>query len=147
MGTSRHTAPQIHRHAARTLTDLALGLARDRHGLAADETVLAVRDGVALAASASAGPGGVERLGGGWVAEEALAIAVYAALACSGPSQVRDALALAVTHSGDSDSTGAVCGNLLGAWHGVQAVPTDLDDQIEARPAITALAARLDHTR
>ncbi|WP_307801083.1 ADP-ribosylglycohydrolase family protein [Microbispora triticiradicis] len=53
----------------------------------------------------------VESLGAGWVAEEALAIAVYCALAQPDP---REALLLAVDHSGDSDSTGVVCGNILG---------------------------------
>jgi ADP-ribosylglycohydrolase len=70
---------------------------------------------------AAAGDGTVSRmetLGGGWVAEEALAMAVAAALTHPGPDQVLDALAFAVTHSGDSDSTGAICGNILGALHG-----------------------------
>ncbi|GIG63679.1 putative ADP-ribosylglycohydrolase [Longispora fulva] len=52
-------------------------------------------------------------LGEGWVAEETLAIAVYSAL--SHPADARAALLLAVAHDGDSDSTGAVAGNLLGA--------------------------------
>jgi len=39
---------------------------------------------------ASTGPRTVERLGGGWIAEEALAIAVYAALVHPEPEQVID---------------------------------------------------------
>ena len=62
----------------------------------------------------------VESLGAGWVAEEALAIALYCALAAE---SVEDALSLAVTHSGDSDSTGAIVGNLLGAARGAAALP------------------------
>ena len=60
----------------------------------------------------------VETLGGGWVAEEALSIALYACLAVEKRApqgqRVETALRIAVTHSGDSDSTGAIAGNLLG---------------------------------
>jgi ADP-ribosylglycohydrolase len=93
-----------------------------------------------LAATAPADPVTVEHLGGGWVAEEALAIAVYAALAYPAPEQFLDALALAVTHSGDSDSTGAICGNILGALHGETALPAELVFTVEGRPTILQLA-------
>jgi ADP-ribosylglycohydrolase len=82
----------------------------------------------------------VEQLGGGWVAEEALAIAVYAALAYPEPEQFLDALALSVTHSGDSDSTGAICGNILGALHGETALPPELVFTVEGRAVILELA-------
>ena len=51
-----------------------------------------------------------------------------------------DALSLAVTHSGDSDSTGAICGNILGAWHGESALPAELVLTVEGRDTITRLA-------
>ncbi|MDX6283420.1 MAG: hypothetical protein QOH03_4491 [Kribbellaceae bacterium] len=86
------------------------------------------------------GPATVERLGGGWIAEEALSIAVYCALAYRGPDQFLDALALAVTHSGDSDSTGAICGNILGALHGETALPAELVFPLEGRATILQLA-------
>jgi ADP-ribosylglycohydrolase len=105
-----------------------------------EETSTALKLARHLAATAPAGPVTVERLGGGWIAEEALAIAVYAALAHPGPDQVLDALALAVTHSGDSDSTGAICGNLLGALHGETALPAELVFTVEGRSVILQLA-------
>jgi ADP-ribosylglycohydrolase len=73
-------------------------------------------------------PEQIEReLGGGWVADEALAIA----LSCAwNPSSVLEGLASAVTHTGDSDSTGAICGNILGAIHGADSVPESLTSQI-----------------
>jgi ADP-ribosylglycohydrolase len=77
-----------------------------------------------------------DELGGGWVGEEALAIAVYAMLVTD---DLADALRLSVNHSGDSDSTGSVCGNLAGAWYGVAAIPADWLDRLELRPAITSL--------
>lgn len=82
-------------------------------------------------------------LGEGWIAEEALAIAVFSALRHPEPSMVRDALSLAVTHSGDSDSTGAICGNLVGAAHGADALPGDLVADVEGREAIVQLATDL----
>ncbi|WP_291280159.1 ADP-ribosylglycohydrolase family protein [Galactobacter sp.] len=85
-------------------------------------------------------PETVESLGGGWVAEEALAIAVFAALSCPEPEQFLDALALAVTHSGDSDSTGAICGNILGALHGESAIPAELAFELEGRGTMLELA-------
>ena len=75
-------------------------------------------------------------LGGGWVGEEALAIAVYAALAAD---TVSDALRLSVNHSGDSDSTGSICGNLLGAYHGIGAIPAEWLMQLELKDAMTGM--------
>jgi ADP-ribosylglycohydrolase len=88
----------------------------------------------------AAGPVTLEQLGGGWIAEEALSISVYCALKFPGPDQFLDALALAVTHSGDSDSTGAICGNILGTLHGETALPAELVFAVEGRGAILQLA-------
>ncbi|WP_248817383.1 ADP-ribosylglycohydrolase family protein [Frankia sp. AgB32] len=82
----------------------------------------------------------VEGLGAGWVAEEALAIAVYCAVAAPDP---RSALLAAVNHSGDSDSTGSLCGNLVGAALGVQALPADWLAQLEGYELVDQLAADL----
>jgi ADP-ribosylglycohydrolase len=79
----------------------------------------------------------VERLGAGWTAEEALGIGLYCALSAD---DVRRGLLLAVNHSGDSDSTGSVCGNLLGAQHGETALPPALVAEIEGRGTILQLA-------
>jgi ADP-ribosylglycohydrolase len=59
-------------------------------------------------------------LGEGWIAEEALAIASYCALIAP---TFEEGVVMAVNHGGDSDSTGAIAGNLLGAIHGVDAIP------------------------
>ncbi len=55
----------------------------------------------------------VAMLGQGWVGEEALAMAVYCALKYK--DNFKKALIAAVNHDGDSDSTGAITGNILGA--------------------------------
>jgi ADP-ribosylglycohydrolase len=106
-----------------------------------EETSTALAAARQLAASdAGREPVTVERLGGGWIAEEALSIGVYCALAYPEPNQFLDALALAVTHSGDSDSTGAICGNILGALHGETALPAELVFAVEGRGVILELA-------
>ncbi|MBW4715867.1 ADP-ribosylglycohydrolase family protein [Saccharothrix obliqua] len=76
-------------------------------------------------------------LGGGWVGEEALAIAVLTALAAE---HLADGLLLAVNHSGDSDSTGALCGNLLGARDGLGPVPEHWLESLELADVIERLA-------
>jgi len=94
-----------------------------------------------LAAAGRPSPERLETLGGGWVAEEALAIAVYAALVST---DFADGVLLAVNHSGDSDSTGAMSGNLLGAQYGVAGIPPSWLGELELRDEIERMAANLD---
>ena len=56
---------------------------------------------------------------------------------------VAHALQLAVEHDGDSDSTGAIAGNLLGALQGIAAIPAPLLQTLELREVITELAGDL----
>lgn len=65
----------------------------------------------AMSLGASGSPDIVEKLGGGWVATEALSIALYATRCAN---DFGHGLQIAVMHSGDSDSTGAIAGQLLG---------------------------------
>ncbi len=83
----------------------------------------------------------IGQLGEGWVAEETLAIAVYCALKYA-DSFERGVLA-AVNHGGDSDSTGAVTGQLLGASLGLGAIPRHLLDRLELRDVILTVAEDL----
>ena len=102
-----------------------------------DEVSTALDNAILLAGKGRPTPEAIaERLGGGWVAEEALAIGVCAALAAD---DLGDGLRLAVNHSGDSDSTGSICGNILGARDGVDAVPARLADHVELRWLIEPL--------
>ncbi len=97
---------------------------------------------VALAAQKDADPlDAIHELGEGWVAEETLAIAIYCALRF--PDDIEQALIAAVNHSGDSDSTGAVTGNILGAHLGMKAIPEVLLAPLEAREIILMLADHL----
>lgn len=88
----------------------------------------AIREAQAMASAAVGACEGVEKLGGGWVAEEAVAIAVYCVLATNGCEQ---AIVAAVNHGGDSDSTGAMTGHLAGAFYGMDALPDTWVGQLE----------------
>ena len=77
------------------------------------------------------------RLGEGWIAEEALSIALYCAFLFR---DFEDAVIEAVNHSGDSDSTGAITGNICGALYGVESIPDRWLGQLELRSEITEIA-------
>ncbi|GIH27452.1 hypothetical protein Aph01nite_57620 [Acrocarpospora phusangensis] len=113
-----------------------LGLLGEQAGH--EETTAAVRAAVELAGKGEPSPEAVETLGGAWVAEEALAIAIYCALVCG--DDVERALLLAVNHSGDSDSTGAVCGNILGVQYGEAVLPRRWLRHLEGRDVIEEMA-------
>jgi ADP-ribosylglycohydrolase len=92
----------------------------------------------------------VQALGEGWVAEEALAVALYAVLAtlpgaaAAEPVQhFRDAVALAINHSGDSDSTGSIAGNILGAFYGEACLPPEWLAALEGQDVIRGMADQL----
>lgn len=80
----------------------------------------------------------VETLGEGWIAEEALAMGIYCALAADGDFE--KGLILSVNHGGDSDSTGSITGNILGALLGVSAIPKRYLDSLELRDTIKEIA-------
>lgn len=93
-----------------------------------EETYRAVSTAVDGAAILEVEPALVEGLGQGWVAEEALAISLFC---CLGVADPRQALLASVNHGGDSDSTGSIAGNILGAVHGVDALPSHWVEQVE----------------
>ena len=83
----------------------------------------------------------IHLLGEGWVGEEALAIAVYCAVKyADDPDR---ALIAAVNHSGDSDSTGAVAGNILGAKLGLSGIPEKYTERLELKDVILGTADAL----
>ena len=101
------------------------------------ETQRAIEKAVALARAGAPDAERIRELGEGWIAEEALAIALYASLAAP---DFTSGVLLAVNHDGDSDSTGAMAGNLLGAWHGIDNVPRKWLSGVELGSAIAAMA-------
>ena len=105
-----------------------------------EETLLALERAEAFAAMGEGTSDEVEGLGGGWIAEEALAISVFCAEVAP---DLESALRLAVTHSGDSDSTGCITGHILGALQGVEAIPGRWLDQLDLRDVVDRAAADL----
>lgn len=89
----------------------------------------------------------IRSLGEGWTAEEAWAISLYCALRHI--DSMRDAIIAAVNHDGDSDSTGSITGNIMGAIYGYEAITRErlfcpegkrFEDTIELHNIILALA-------
>ena len=78
------------------------------------------RKAVKLAANSKSDAENIRMLGEGWTGDEAWAIALYCVVRHIG--SIEDAIIAAVNHDGDSDSTGAVCGNIMGAIYGYEAM-------------------------
>ena len=102
-----------------------------------EETLRAVEHALELAAAFPEPETIPPELGQGWVAEEALAIGLYAALVAP---NLETGVILAVNHGGDSDSTGSIAGNLLGAMHGMDAIPARWLKSLELRQIIEQVA-------
>ena len=80
-------------------------------------------------------------LGGGWVAEETLAIALFSVV-----RHIDDfdaCIRCSVNHGGDSDSTGAVAGNILGAILGYNAIPEKYTTDLQLTNLLLNTADRL----
>ena len=89
----------------------------------------------------------IRELGEGWVAEETWAIALYSVIRHI--DSVEDAIIASVNHDGDSDSTGSVCGNIMGAIYGYEHIKErnifcpagkNFEDTLELSEIILALA-------
>ena len=106
-----------------------------------EESLWAVERAVDLSRKQDGTAEAVETLGAGWVAEEALAIGLYCALVAG--DDFRKGALLAVNHSGDSDSTGAIFGNIAGAGYGRGLIPNAWLDALELKNVIEEVAGDL----
>lgn len=105
-----------------------------------EETLFAIENAIRLAGSDKNAQQAIKSLGEGWIAEEALAIALYCALR---NSDIKKALIMSINHDGDSDSTGAICGNILGAAYGISALPKEWIENVELKDLIINIANKL----
>ena len=80
----------------------------------------------------------IHALGPGWCGDEALAVAVYCALKYA--DDFDKAMIASVNHGGDSDSTGAITGNILGAYLGLSRIPQKYLEHLELKDEILELA-------
>lgn len=80
----------------------------------------------------------IEAIGEGWTGDEALAIAIY----CTAKyfDNFEKAVIAAVNHKGDSDSTGAITGNILGSVVGYEAIPQHFKENLELHVDILHMA-------
>ncbi|MGN1165021.1 MAG: TIGR02452 family protein [Lachnospiraceae bacterium] len=85
----------------------------------------------------------IHRLGEGWVAEETLGIALYCSLKYQ--NDFSKGVIAAVNHRGDSDSTGAVTGNILGAWLGYSRIEKKWKKDLELADVILEIATDICH--
>lgn len=105
-----------------------------------EETLNALDAAVRRAHAKEKSETAIPALGEGWIAEEALAISVYCALMAG---NLEEGIITAVNITGDSDSTGAITGNLLGAIYGASVVPSRWLEQLELRDVIETVAQDL----
>jgi len=123
-------------HSLDVCLDAALGELKTwpRH----EETLNALENARSLSASEEDTKAAIERLGQGWVGEEALAISVFCAERFA--DDWESGVLAAVNHSGDSDSTGCITGAILGTALSVEAIPRTWLEQLESSSGIRALA-------
>lgn len=105
------------------------------------------RKAIRLAQSSTADYLAIEELGKGWTGEEAWAISLFCAIRHI--DSIHDAIVASVNHNGDSDSTGSITGNIMGAIYGYEEIkrqrlfcPNDknFEDTIELAKIILAIA-------
>ena len=83
----------------------------------------------------------ISSIGLGWVAEEALAIAIYCSLKYK--HNFEEAIIASVNHDGDSDSTGSITGNIIGTLLGYNNIPEKFKTNIELKDIIMEIAEDL----
>lgn len=83
----------------------------------------------------------IHKLGQGWVAEEALAIPLYCCLKYK--DDFSKAIIASVNHEGDSDSTGAITGNIIGALVGYDNIAQTWKDNLQLHDLILKVSDEL----
>ncbi len=104
----------------------------------AQKFVEIIQHTVRLADSSMPDREAIAQLGEGWVAEETVAIALFCVM-----RHIRDfegCLVAAVNHDGDSDSTGAVAGNIIGTILGYTGIPEKFRTNLELLQPILSIA-------
>jgi ADP-ribosylglycohydrolase len=115
---------------------VATAIGRLRQADSGEETAAALAAAAAAAQQGRLSADEIGVLGEGWTAEEAgnrHPLRAHCA-------QLRSGVLHAVNHSGDSDSTGAICGNLLGTALSAAAIDRDLVEGLEGSAIISQVA-------
>lgn len=93
---------------------------------------------VTLSQNASSDYDNISAIGGGWVGEEALAIAIYCLMRYT--NDFDKAVIAAVNHDGDCDTTGALTGQLVGAIVGYSEIADKWKKPLELKDIILEIA-------
>ena len=117
----------------------AISFAKDMDGYC--ECVEAVEKAVKLSKDDLVDTDAIRMIGEGWTSDEVLAIAIYSSLKYK--DDFKKALICSVNHDGDSDSTGAICGNILGAYLGIDNIPKEWIDVIELKDLLENISTDL----
>jgi ADP-ribosylglycohydrolase len=80
-------------------------------------------------------------LGEGWVAEEAIASALYCLF--QNPDDFEASVLMAANTDGDSDTIACLVGGISGAWHGLEAIPDRWRARVEDSARLHEVADRL----
>jgi len=121
--------------ANRVFKLLGLYFKDDKHLVELSELVLKA---LSLAESDKTDTESICELGEGWVAEETLAIAIFSVMRYI--DDFEKCIICAVNHDGDSDSTGAVAGNIIGAILGYSAIPKKYLITLELHDVLISVA-------
>lgn len=106
-----------------------------------EETLRVIDKALGMVGKHTPEPEVIENIGAGWVAEEALGISIYCALI--GKDNFKKGVLLSVNHSGDSDSTGSITGNIMGALYGIDIIPENWTSELELKELIEEIAGDL----
>jgi len=143
------TPNQAQQHIVELIHECLAVLEQMKEGTPKDKEYLRLitLNAIRLAKSDTSDDEAIEILGEGWVAEEAWAVSVFCAIRHI--DNLREAIIAAVNHDGDSDSTGSITGNIMGAIYGYEAIRQErlfcpegkaFEDTIELANLILALA-------
>ncbi len=149
LATHHHPAAQLGAVAAAFLVKLALDrvppedmvapLELETHGQVQDfdRTLGRLEEALGMTSPDAA----LAHIGEGWVAEEAVLMALYCFL--KSPDDFLATIRRGVNTQGDSDSIACIAGGISGAYLGIRALPPDWVDRIEKSTYLADLARRL----
>jgi ADP-ribosylglycohydrolase len=98
-----------------------------------DETLAAIEVALECVEKRVAPEPAIQKIGEAWVGEEALGVAIYCALMAD---DFASGVRMSVNHDGDSDTTGLLVGQVLGAINGEAAILAHWLRDLEAQEII-----------
>jgi ADP-ribosyl-[dinitrogen reductase] hydrolase len=128
-------------HALLWEHSMETGIQRARTLLAREddsaETLAAIEVALACVEKRMEPESAIQMIGEAWVGEEALGVAIYCSLMAD---DFASGVRMSVNHDGDSDTTGLLVGQLLGAIHGEAAIPAHWLSDLEGQEIIRRMA-------